>query len=265
MCKPRYFDVTYAINPWMAENVHRVSASRANAQWARLQRLVQSVAEVQLIEPEPGLHDMVFTANAGLVMGDQVILSNFRHPERKAEESRFEAWFRKQGFQVHKLPASIFFEGAGDALLDPGRGCIWMGFGHRSAPEASAFIEKILGFEVMPLELIDPRFYHLDTCFCPLSNGHVLFFPEAFSDASRALLATRICHEKSIIAGEDDAVRFACNAVNIGSKIILNDVSDTLANTLANAGFQVDRAPLSEFLKAGGAARCLTLRLEPAA
>jgi len=264
MCKPQYFDVSYVINPWMAGNVHRVTRSQADAQWATLHRLIQKTAEVRLIDPQPGLPDMPFTANAGLVVGDRAIVSNFRHPERKTEEKHFLRWFSDQGLHVHRLLDGIPFEGAGDALLDRARSCVWMGYGHRSAREAGTHVEKFFGLEVIALELTDPRFYHLDTCFCPLPRGYVMYYPGAFSSASQLLIEGRVAREQAIVVGEEDAVQFACNAVNVGDKVILNDASDTLLYALARAGFHGVRSPLSEFLRAGGASKCLTLRLEEA-
>jgi N-dimethylarginine dimethylaminohydrolase len=264
MCGPKYFDVTYVINPWMAGSIRRINRAQAGLQWAALHRLIQTVAEVELIDPEPELPDMPFTANAGLVVGDRAILSNFRHVERRAEEIHFERWFSEHRFHVHKLPRPILFEGAGDALLDQDRSCIWMGYGQRSAREAGTYIERWSDLEVILLELTDPWFYHLDTCFCPLAGGYVLYYPYAFSAASRAFLESRIPSEKIIAVGEEDAKQFACNAINIDDIIILNNASGPLLATLSRAGFRVRRSPLSEFLMAGGASKCLTLRLEEA-
>ena len=216
MCAPQFFGVDYVINPWMASNLYRVDRDRAHRQWLALLRSIQSRARVDLIAAEPGLPDMVFTANAGLAVGDEAILSTFRHPERKGEEEHYGRWFRDNGFSVRTLPPGIPFEGAGDALLDRERGCLWMGFGHRTAREASVHLEALLDIEVVPLELVDPHFYHLDTCLCPLPRGYVLYYPDAFGESSQATLARRIPPEKRIAVGEDDARRFACNAVSIG-------------------------------------------------
>jgi N-dimethylarginine dimethylaminohydrolase len=262
MCRPQYFDVSYIINPWMANNLHQVSHSQACSQWNTLFGLMQDGASVELIEPEPNLPDMPFTANAGLVVGTTVLLSSFRHAERQTEERHFERWFRDHGFTVHKLPREIPFEGAGDALLDRARGCIWMGYGHRSARAAGTYIEKLFCLEVIPLELTDPRFYHLDTCFCPLPGGRVMYYPAAFGAASQELLKRKVLAEDAILVDEEDAKKFACNAVSMGDKVILNGVSDLLRERLERTGFQAAQAPLSEFLRAGGASKCLTLRLE---
>jgi N-dimethylarginine dimethylaminohydrolase len=244
--------------------VHRVGRAAANVQWDTLHRMIRDAAEVQLIDPVPDLPDMPFTANAGLVVGDHAIVSNFRHPERQTEEQHFERWFHDHGLFVRKLSRDIFFEGAGDALLDRARGCVWMGYGHRTARDAGAPIQKFLDLEVVMLELTDPRFYHLDTCFCPLPRGFVMYFPDAFSEDSRALLKRRVPAEQTILVGEEDALKFACNAVNIGDRIILNGASHPLMAELSAAGFQTVQSPMPEFLRAGGASKCLVLRLEDA-
>jgi len=265
MCQPQYFDVSYVINPWMTDNIHRVGLAQAAEQWSALHGLIRNAAEVELIDPEPGLPDMPFTANAGLVVGGRALVSNFRHPERQTEEQHFERWFRDHGYQVHRLERAISFEGAGDALLDRARGCIWMGYGHRSRREAASSIQQVFGLEVAPLELTDPRFYHLDTCFCPLPRGYVMYFPEAFSEDSQAVLKQRIPAGQTIRVSEEDALRFACNAVNIGDQIILNGASEPLREALSQAGFRTLQSSFSEFLRAGGASKCLVLRLEEAA
>ena len=262
MCAPHFYDVNYVINPWMESNVYRVDRARAQEQWLALLTTIRSRSSVHLIEAEPGLPDMVFTANAGLVLGGEAILSNFRHPERQGEEEHYSRWFRENGFSVRRLPPGIPFEGAGDALLDRYRECVWMGFGHRTARDASLYLQNLLAVEVVPLELVDPHFYHLDTCLCPLPRGHVLFYPDAFGESSRAVLARRIPPEKQIAVGEDDARRFACNAVSMGNLVLLNDASHTLTESLNRAGFEVQTCALSEFLRSGGASKCLTLRIE---
>ena len=262
MCRPEFFDVSYVINPWMAGNLSCVSREQAHAQWDTLLRLMRDGADVELIDPEPNLPDMPFTANAGLVVGNTVLLSNFRFAERQNEEKHFERWFRDHGFVVSKLPREIPFEGAGDALLDRARGCVWLGFGHRSDPAAGLHIGALFGLETIPLQLADPRFYHLDTCFCPLPQGSVMYYPEAFSPGSQALLKKRIPPHKAILVEEEDARKFACNAVSRGSKIILNSASDRLRRQLSTTGLQAEQSPFSEFLRAGGASKCLTLRLE---
>jgi N-dimethylarginine dimethylaminohydrolase len=262
MCRPQYFNVKYVINPWMVGNVQRVFTQEANAQWASLYGLMRSRAEVELIDPAPELPDMPFTANGALVIGDKAIVANFLRAERKAEEEFFERWFSEKGFAIHRLPGSISFEGAGDALLDRTRGCVWMGYGQRSVCDAAAFVRDIFGVDAIPLQLTNPHFYHLDTCFCPLNSGYVMYYPDAFSPEAQAVLAAKIPPNKRILVEDDDARQFACNAVNVGDLVILNRASERLKESLSSAGFCVLQCPVSEFLKAGGGSKCLVLRLE---
>ena len=261
MCPPDQYDVDYVINPWMEGNVHKPSRETAVGQWRALHELLNQGAQVEKISPRPGLPDMVFTANAGLVVGRNFVLSRFLHRERKGEEEHFKEWFSQQGFEVFELPPDLPFEGAGDALLDREGKCLWAGYGFRSELDSHPYLARWLDLEVISLRLIDPRFYHLDTCFCPLEGGWLLYYPQAFDAYSNRLIEQRIPPEKRIAVTEADAVRFACNAVNVGKLIVLNQASPELRGRLEAAGFEVRETPLNEFLKSGGGAKCLTLRL----
>ncbi len=159
MCQPSFFDVSYIINPWMRGNVKATSLQRAEDQWQRIRDIIARVADVELVRSRPGLPDMPFTANAGLVLDDKVVLSHFLHPERQEEEPHFERWFCDNDFAILKLPSSIPFEGAGDALIDSKRPVLWMGHGHRSSLEAMKYLRRWLDLEVLPLRLVDERFY----------------------------------------------------------------------------------------------------------
>jgi lysine-ketoglutarate reductase/saccharopine dehydrogenase-like protein (TIGR00300 family) len=261
MCAPDHYDVDYVINPWMEGNIHKSSRDRAVEQWNKLYETIKSHAIVNLVTPEKGWPDMVFTANAGLILGDNVVLSRFLHKERQGEEPYFQQWFEANGYTVYTLPKDLPFEGAGDALLDREGRWLWAGYGFRSELDSHPYLAKWLDIEVLSLRLIDERFYHLDTCFCPLANGYLLYYPGAFDSYSNRLIQMRVAPEKRIAIGETDAVNFACNAVNVDSIIIMNKASDGLKARLAEVGFQVIETPLTEFLKAGGAAKCLTLRV----
>ncbi len=261
MCPPDHYDVDYVINPWMEGNIHKSSRDRAVDQWQKLHHVIKDHAIVDLVQPQKGVPDMVFTANAGLVLGDNVVLSRFYHKERQGEEPYFKQWFESQGYTVYELPKDLPFEGAGDALLDREGRWLWAGYGFRSELDSHPYIAKWLDIEVISLRLMDERFYHLDTCFCPLSGGYLLYYPPAFDSYSNRMIEMRVAPEKRIAIAEADAVNFACNAVNIDSVVIMNKASDNLKQRLAKAGFQVIETPLTEFLKAGGAAKCLTLRV----
>ncbi len=261
MCAPDHYDVDYVINPWMEGNVHKSSRDRAVDQWQQLFHVLKEHAIVDLVKPEKGVPDMVFTANAGLVLGDTAVLSRFFHKERQGEEPFFKAWFEDHGFTVHELPKDLPFEGAGDALFDREGRWLWAGYGFRSELDSHPYLARWLDIEVLSLRLMDERFYHLDTCFCPLTDGYLLYYPPAFDAYSNRLIEMRVPEAKRIAIAEEDAVNFSCNAVNIDHTIVLNKASNKLKQRLAAAGFQVIETPLTEFLKAGGAAKCLTLRV----
>ena len=262
MCPPTHYDVDYVINPWMEGNVHRSAKAVATAQWQQLQEVLAGHARVEQLQPQPGLPDLVFTANAGVVVDDSVVLARFFHPERQGEEPWFQSWFASQGYRVTLLPPDLPFEGAGDALLDRSGGWLWAGYGFRSELAAHPLLAEALAVEVLSLRLMDERFYHLDTCFCPLSDGTLLYYPPAFDFYSNRLIETRVPAAKRLVVGEADALAFACNAVNVGRSVILNQASAGLRHQLQTRGYEVVETPLSEFLKAGGAAKCLTLRLD---
>ncbi|MDX2243272.1 MAG: TIGR00300 family protein [Leptolyngbyaceae cyanobacterium bins.302] len=261
MCAPDHYDVDYVINPWMEGNIHKSSRDRAVEQWQGLFHILKDRAVVDLVKPQKGVPDMVFTANAGLILGNDVVLSRFYHKERQGEEPFFQEWFEAQGFTVHVLPKDLPFEGAGDALLDREGRWLWAGYGFRSELDSHPYLAKWLNIEVLSLRLMDERFYHLDTCFCPLTDGYLLYYPPAFDSYSNRLIELRVPAEKRIAVDEKDAVAFACNAVNVNRTVIMNQATDELKQRLSSLGFEVVETPLTEFLKAGGAAKCLTLRV----
>ncbi|MCS7046978.1 MAG: arginine deiminase-related protein [Gemmataceae bacterium] len=258
MCPPDYYGIEYEINPWMSRS-RGSTPDRAQAQWQALRdTLVAMGAHVELLPPQPGLPDLVFTANAGLVFGKRFFSSRFRHEVRARESPYFDAWFAQHGFEVEHLPEQMYFEGAGDALFC-GR-TLFAGYRIRSDAAAHQWLGSRLERLVLPLELVDPRFYHLDTCFCPVAPGAALYFPSAFDRYGRRVLQTHV--DRLLTVGEDEALRFACNAVVVGKKVIVNAGSDRLAADLRGWGFDVVFLELDEFIKAGGSAKCLTLRLD---
>ena len=262
MCPPEYFTVAYVINPWMHGNLRRIDNNLARQQWRALYDTITDHATVRLVLPQPGSPDMVFTANAGLVQGKRFICSRFRYPERQQEEPYFADWFMDRGYDVSLMPRDVPFEGAGDALFDRGTGVLWMAHGHRSISAAREVLSQRLGVDVVTLKLVDQRFYHLDTCFCPLEGGAVMYFPPAFDEESQRAIEQRIPKDKRIAIQEEDALAFACNAVNIDDVVIVNKATGAFVDALAKKGFDVLQNPLSEFMKAGGSAKCLTLRLD---
>ncbi|MEM6819025.1 MAG: arginine deiminase-related protein [Pseudomonadota bacterium] len=261
MCPPDFFTVDNAINPWMAGNEGRLDRDKAQQQWDALVAAIGGYADVVTIDPQPDLPDMVFTANAGAVYGDKAIASHFVPHERRPEEQHFKRWFRENGFELLDLDEKLGFEGAGDCLIDRGGPWLWTGYGFRTEIEAHPAIADFFGRELVSIRLTDPRFYHIDTCFCPLTDGYLMYHPPAFDYESRLAIESRVPPHKRLIVDTMDAGNFACNAVNVGNQVFVHKASAPLKAQLMLAGFSVNEVDLSEFLKSGGSAKCLTLKL----
>ena len=261
MCRPDHFKVSYVINPWMQGNVGRTDSEVAKKQWDNLYKAISSMAPVELIDPAPGMPDMVFTANSGLVLDKDVVLTRFAYRQRQPEEPLFKKWFEDMGYTVHLCPPDLLFEGAGDALFDSDGRRLWAAYGNRSSLEAHPYLAKVFNIEVVSVRLTDPRFYHLDTCFMPLPDGYLLYYPDALDGWSNRLIEEKVAAEKRIVLENEEAIAFAANAVTIGRTIIMNCCFGKLRGRLDSIGFEVVETGLSEFIKAGGGAKCLTLRL----
>lgn len=256
MCPPAYYGIEYEINPWMSRK-QQSNRHEAGRQWDQLFALLREKAavEVELVKPQPGLPDMVFTANAGLVFQDKFIASNFRHDVRRGESPHYKKWFGERGFEVVGLPEQYFFEGEGDLLKC---GELWFaGYHIRSDILAHQKVAEIIEREILSLELTDQWFYHLDTCFCPLGENRALFYPAAFDAYALKVLEDHIPELIPVTA--EEASRFACNAIISGTTVIMNGGSPVTCAKLEALGFGVIETPVGEFLKAGGSAKCLAL------
>jgi N-dimethylarginine dimethylaminohydrolase len=258
MCPPDFYGIEYEINPWMSRS-RASDPARARQQWRDLHdMLVRLGVQIELMEPQPSLPDLVFTANAGLVFQKRFFSPRFRHAVRAREEPFFDAWFAAHGFTVEHLPEGTFFEGAGDALFCGDT--LFAGYRIRSDVRGHQEIGKAIGRQVLPMELVDPRFYHLDTCFCPLAPGEAIYFPPAFDEYGRKVLESHI--PRLVPVEEAEATRFGCNAVVVGKTVVTNTGCEALAASLRGLGYQTRSTELDEFIKAGGSAKCLTLRLD---
>jgi N-dimethylarginine dimethylaminohydrolase len=258
MCPPDFYGIHYEINPWMS--CRRPSDQRqAATQWQALHDLLeQAGATVSCLPPVPDLPDLVFTANAALVYGRTAILSSFRHAERQRESPYNEQWLLQHGFEVRQLACDACFEGAGDALFCGDT--LFAGYRIRSDVRAYQEIGAMLECRIIPLELVLPHFYHLDTCFCPLEPGVAAYHPQAFDEYGRKVLEELV--DDLIPVDDAEAQRFACNAVVVGHTVITNTGCPQLHRQLRARGFETWETPLGEFVKAGGSAKCLTLRLD---
>lgn len=258
MCAPEYFDVTYAINPWMSLD-SQADAALAVRQWNDLRTTYLRLGhQVDLIAPLPGLPDMVFAANGGLVVDGRALGASFTHVERQAEGPAYLEWFSSAGFRSVHDPVAVN-EGEGD-LLAIGD-VILAGTGFRTTAAAHAEVARTFGREVVTLHLVDPRFYHLDTALTVLDHETIAYYPGAFSPASQAELRRR--YPDAILADETDAAVLGLNAVSDGYNVVLTKHAADLAEALRERGFNPIGVDLSELLKAGGGAKCCTLEIRP--
>ncbi|MGH2772588.1 MAG: dimethylarginine dimethylaminohydrolase family protein [Actinomycetota bacterium] len=258
MCPPEHFQVLYEINPWMHREVS-VDLEAARAQWEALVSLLEKAgASVELVRPVEDLPDMVFTANAGVVDGARFVASRFLHPEREAESGHFARWFSKRGFGVDEFPPGVHLEGAGDALAFGDR--LVAGYRIRSDFAAHSWLSSLLSAEVLSIELIDPRFYHIDLTFCPLSQRAAMIYPQAWDRYGREALARVVPEPVVLETGEAES--FCANSVVVGNLVIMPACTARLGKELEALGFDIAVTPVDEFLKAGGGVRCLTLALD---
>jgi N-dimethylarginine dimethylaminohydrolase len=258
MCPPDHYGIHYEINPWMNRE-RQADHAEATRQWQSLHSLlVDAGAKVSLMKPVEGLPDLVFTANAALIYKRIAIVSHFRHPQRQGEEVHDREWLAAEGFSFQEVPAGLSFEGAGDALFCGDT--LFAGYRQRSDARGHQEIGALLGVRVLPLELVDPYYYHLDTCFCPLAPGEALYYPGAFDDYGRRVIRQLVA--KRIEVDAEEAKSFACNAVVVGRRVFTNEGCPELHEQLRVAGYEPVATPLGEFVKAGGSAKCLTLRLD---
>ena len=256
MCPPEHFSVDYAINPWMdvARGTDRALAMR---QWETLRRTyVELGHEVQLIEAEPGLPDMVFAANGGLVIEGQGLGARFTHAERRAEGPAYLRWLEAAGLKAVTESVHVN-EGEGDFLVVGD--LVLAGTGFRTDPGAHGEVQELFGIPVVSLQLVDPRFYHLDTALAVLGDHDVAYYPEAFSPGSRGVLQRLF--PDAILAGEDDAIVLGLNAVSDGRHVVLPAAARDLAAQLRERGYEPVGVDLSELLKAGGSVKCCTLEI----
>lgn len=258
MCAPDFYGIEYEINPWMSRS--RASDSqRSREQWQALHDLLVSLGvDIRLMPPVKGLPDLVFTANAGLIFQETGFLSRFRHAARQGETPHDERWFAAAGFRTVHLPEGMDFEGAGDALF-----CgptLFGGYIIRSDVRALQWLAGEIGCRVIPLQLVDDRYYHLDTCFCPLRPREAIVYSPAFDHYAQRALKEHVEHLIEVTS--EEAARFACNAVVVGGEVVLNTGCPALEDALAERGYTPHPTPLDEFIKAGGSAKCLTLRLD---
>ena len=263
VCPPTHYSVDYEINTWMDVETD-VDGKKANLQWLRMcDRLIRSGAYLEYIKPHPHFPDMVFTANGALIKDKTAVLSNNKHEERRGESPLFKKWLLEHGYRVIELPEKVYFEGAGDALFV--NDVLFMGYGFRTSKESHKIIANIFNVDYVSCELVDPRFYHLDTCFFPM-DGRLIYYRKAFSEKSadrmiKTVLEQCLFTQKAVdILNVDElyAKEFICNSFEVDNNIITPSID---GDDLFGDQHSVYRCDMSEFMKAGGAVKCLTLKL----
>jgi N-dimethylarginine dimethylaminohydrolase len=269
MTDSRHFKVAYQINPWMRPDAWGTGSSAAAARaHAALRAAIESAGgQVEIVGAVEGLPDLVFPANGAIVLNGRALLARFRHRERQGEEAVFLAAFQdlqRRGLieEVILLPEGIVQEGAGDCIWDKHRGLFWAGHGQRSTANSVSVIEDVFGEKAVALELASPHFYHLDTCFCPLDGGKVLFYPAAFTSEALAAIHRHVAPEDRIEATAEEADAFCVNAVNIGRRVVVAKAPVSLQRKLEDLGFELSQIDLAPFILSGGGAYCMTLRLD---
>ena len=269
---PAHFEVSYAINPWMkpgawsADPVAHQAAARASFE-SLVSAFETGGARVETLAGAAGLPDMVFPANAAVVLDGRAVMARFRCPERQGEEAVFTAAFerlRARGVlrEVVELPKGRFQEGAGDCIWDAGRRLFWAGYGPRSDADSPRTMGEIFSQDVVALELATEDFYHLDTCFLPLSGGEVIYYPPAFTAVARERIRRHVAPGKLFEASAEDAAAFCINAVNIGRQVVMARATAGMRALLHRLGYRLSEVDLAPFILSGGAAYCMSLRLD---
>lgn len=258
MCPPSHFGILYEINPWMHSEI-KADPEKSLAQWENLVTTIRDAgAEVEVMDPVSGLPDMVFTANAGIVDGSKFVVSRFAHRERAGEEPYYLKWFDDHGWEVSELAPGPRFEGAGDGL--PFNGRLIAGYRIRSDFDGHTALSNSLGVEVLSVELIDPRLYHVDLTFCPLSDETAIIAPSAWDTYGQTVVRRVVADP--IELEPEEALSFCANSILVDNRIIMPTCPVRIGRELEKRGFDVAVCPVEEFLKAGGGVRCLTLALD---
>jgi N-dimethylarginine dimethylaminohydrolase len=260
LCPPDHFEVAYVINPWM-DPARPVDKAAATEQWNALRdKLRELGVDVQLIDPVPGLPDMTFAGDGGIAYGRTFVPSNFRHPERAPEAAHYERWFRDHGYRIERMPPEVIFEGLGDITLNSGYGVT--SYGQRSTADAVPQLRRLFPDVqwLASLELVDPTFFHIGVALQLLDGNTGMYVPDAFSAEGRKEIENLPHH--MIAVSDEDARNMTVNAVVVGRDLVVNHCSRPVRRELADRGFRVHRVDVSEFVKSGGATRCLVLALD---
>ncbi len=256
LCRPNHFDVSYVINPWMKPGT--VDTDKAKKQWNNLvEKLKELGIGVNIIEGEKGLPDMVFATDQAVIKDNTAILSNFKYKERKGETLFYKKWLKEHDFDLINLPKDLHFEGGGDSIWSNRN--LFIGMGFRNSKGVGDYLENILNVHIVEVQLVDPFFYHLDTCFFPLDGETLFYYSPAISEKSKNLLKKTF--KKIISVTKKEAFNFALNNLVFGKRILTQKGNKKFINELKKLEYEVYEIDLSEFAKAGGGIHCLVLTL----
>lgn len=258
LCRPLFYQVNYQINPWM--KIGSVDPKLAMKQWLALKNTYQDLGlNVDIIDQVEGLPDMVFAADQGIPTENGILISNFKYNQRQKETQVYKNWFKQNSYQIFKLPKTCLFEGGGESAFYGNT--LFVGTGFRTSIISIPEIKKITKLNVIPLSLIDNRFYHLDTCLFCLNDNTAFYYPSAFSDQSQNILKKQI--PQLIKLSEQDALNFAANSIVIGKNVLCQKGSFDFESYIQNRGYKIIKLDVGEFIKAGGGIHCLSLFLLP--
>ena len=267
MCRPTFFDVKHHMLNAHMEMKISVKKNLALSQWENAYKvLLENNVKVELLEPDPDLPDMVFTANAGIVHGNKAVVSSFRAIPRQPETQYHIPFFKERGFEViNPLDDGVEIEGCGDFMPTHDEENFFVAHGFRSSFKAYAYLKDVLSIpkdRLHHMKLMDPYFYHIDTALMSLTRGHLMYYPGAFDKESERKILD-VGEDKTIAIGQEDAMYFACNSVNFeenGQHVIVgNKFTDALRDKLIDFGYKVIQIPFDQFLLAGGSIRCSVL------
>jgi len=257
LCKPDFFSIDYCINPWMLNQ--KIDLKNAMEQWNRLSETIRHLGgEIKTVKQVKGCPDMVFTANSGIAFQNKFLPAAMKYTERQVETIHFKRWFEKNGYDIVELIPGFSFEGRGDVLIHGNT--LVGGYGYRTDLQSLEIAAGVFNLDLIHLELINPRFYHLDTCFCKVGENKFIYFPNAFKKGEIKKL--KKLNIELIPVSEEDARLFICNSMLVGDVLLVPELRcDTVRSLRDNHGIKVCHVNVSEFLKSGGSIQCLCLRI----
>ncbi len=257
MCRPLYFTVDYVINPWMKPG--SADTKKALVQWDNLVKTYIDLGiKVEIIDQQKGWPDMLYATDQAIVQGRNVLMSRFRHKERRGESQFYEQWFFEHAYTISHLPENHYFEGNGESYF--WNQYLFIGTGYRSDKQTASYLQTLFHHTIVPLHIVDPAFYHLDVGFFPLNNETAFYFPDAYTPNSQKLLKSIVPNLIPFTLHE--AHGFSANSIVHGKTVLVQKGNPTFLSTLHSLGYETREIDVSEIMKGGGGIHCLTNILE---